>query len=248
MARRGNHKRAHHHGGAWKVAYADFVTAMMALFLVLWLTSQDTKIKDAVQRAFTNPYMSLTKASTGIIPSKDNEPTQGGKSLSGKSDSPSVLDMSILRRISEELLKSLPPEEEQQKTVDLELTHEGLRISIFDRARKPVFEPDSVQFTDYGKWVFSTLAWEIARRHSFQIELEGHSESGPPAGRPEYGRWEISADRANAVRRKLLTHGVLAGQIRKVAGFADTVPMPNRLATDEINRRVVVLLKVRQEK
>lgn len=237
-------KRHGHHGGSWKVAYADFVTAMMALFLVLWLTSQDEKIKEAVERAFRNPFASVTKESVGIIPNKNNPPTPRG---SGPADGASAIELTMLRKLNEDLLKSLKADAEDQdnKTVELEISPEGLRISIFDRSGKPIFDKQSTQFTGYGDWVFSTLAWEISRYKSFSVELEGHTDSGHSPVRSDYGDWEISADRANAARRKLIEHGVTSDQIRKVAGFADTVPMPNHPSRDEINRRVTVLLKVR---
>lgn len=124
------------------------------------------------------------------------------------------------------------------------MTAEGLLINVFDRSHKPIFEPQSVKFTPYGDWVFSTLAWEISRYHGFTVELAGHTDSGNPPIRAEYGDWEISANRANAVRRKLLEHGLSPGQITKVAGFADTMPMSGYDGTNEINRRVTVLLNV----
>ena len=241
-------KKHAHHGGAWKVAYADFVTAMMALFLVLWLTSQDEKIKEAVQRSFTNPFASITKESVGIIPNKDAKPVASNKS--GNFDSSSAVELAMLRRVSEDLLNALQKEDEpeEQRTTKLDLTSEGLKISIFDRSRRPIFKPQSAEFTAYGDWVMSTLAWQISQFASFSVELEGHTESGHPPLRPEYGDWEISSDRAAAARRKLIEHGVSAGQIRKVAGFADTIPMPNTQPEDESNRRITVMLKVRAPK
>ena len=237
-------KKGGHHGGAWKVAYADFVTAMMALFMVLWLTSQDQRIKEAVQRAFRNPFSSLTKDSVGVIPSKD---TQTVKSSSGNYDSSSAVELTMLRRLNQDLLKSLQSQEDDKSdnSVKLEMTPEGLSINVFDRSHKPIFEPQSVKFTPYGDWVFSTLAWEISRYNNLSVELEGHTESGHAALRPDYGDWEISADRANAVRRKLLEHGVTSNQVRKVAGYGATVPMPNVDMSDESNRRVTVLLNVK---
>ena len=233
-----------HHGGAWKVAYADFVTAMMALFMVLWLTSQDQRIKEAVERAFRNPFSSVTKDSVGIIPSKE---TQAVRSSSGNFDSASAVELTMLRRLNQDLLKSLQSQadEKEESAVKLDLTPDGLLINVFDRSHKPIFEPQSTKFTPYGEWIFSTLAWEISRYHNFAIELEGHTESGHPPVRQDYGDWEISTDRANAVRRSLLEHGVTSAQIRKVAGFGDTVPMPNEDAGSEINRRVTVMLNVR---
>src|SRR5262245_29575806 len=115
-------KHGGHHGGAWKVAYADFVTAMMALFLVLWLTSQDEKIKEAVQRSFTNPFASLTKESVGIIPNKDAKPIASSKS--GNFDSSSAVELAMLRRLSEDLIKALQKDQDppEQQTTKLELT------------------------------------------------------------------------------------------------------------------------------
>lgn len=240
-------KKHGHHGGAWKVAYADFVTAMMALFLVLWLTSQDEKIKEAVQRSFTNPFASLTKESTGIIPQKDTPSISRDKS--GNFDSSSAVELAMLRRMSEDLLKALQKEEESepedQQTLKLDITPEGLRISIFDRSRRPIFKSQSAEFTPYGDWVMSTLAWQISLYASFTVELEGHTESGRKPVRADYGDWEISADRASASRRKLIEHGVSVGQIRKVAGFGDTVPMAEVAPEDESNRRITVMLKIR---
>jgi chemotaxis protein MotB len=235
-------KKHAHHGGAWKVAYADFVTAMMALFLVLWLTAQDTRIKEAVERAFRNPFSSATKESMGIIPNKDVQATHEEK---GSFDSASAMQLELLRRITEDLAKMLQQDDDSQNSVKIAMTSDGLRINVYDRSTKPVFEGNSSEFTHYGDWVFSTLAWEISRYPTFAIELEGHTEMGSPARAENYGSWELSSDRANAARRKLLVHGVVATQIKKVAGLADTEPMPDADPKSEINRRVTVVLKVK---
>lgn len=237
-------KRHGHHGGAWKVAYADFVTAMMALFLVLWLTSQDEKIKEAVERSFKNPFSSLTKDSTGLIPSQDS--IQTVLSQRGNFDSASAVELNMLRQMSQDLMKAFQQQQdEDENPIKIEMVPEGVRINVFDRARQPIFQPDSPDFTEYGQWVFTTLAWQVSRYpRQFLLEIDGHTEAGrqPPA--PNYGNWEISADRANAARRLLETHGVKAAQVRKVAGYADTQPLPETDITDERNRRVGLLLRV----
>lgn len=217
----------------------------MALFLVLWLTSQDEKIKEAVERSFKNPFSSVTKESTGVIPMKD---TAAVKSTQGNFDSASAVELNMLRRLSQDLLKTLQDNNDNpdDSQVKMELTPEGLRITVFDLARRPIFGSDSPNFTEYGKWVFSSLAWEVARyTNHFQVELEGHTEQGHAPKDPAYGNWEISADRANSARRLLIDTGVTERQIRKVAGFADTKPMANHDSTDERNRRVAVLLKIK---
>jgi len=226
------------------VAYADFVTAMMALFMVLWLTSQDQKIKEAVERAFRNPFSSVTKESVGIIPSQEMQVIQNS---SGNFDSASAVELMMLRRLNQDLTQSLKgdAEEPEQSPVKLDITPEGLRINVFDRSNKPVFESQTTKLTSYGDWIFSTLAWEISRYKTFSVELEGHTEAGTPPPRPDYGDWELSADRATAVRRKLIEHGVNTSQIRKVAGFGGTTPMPDQDPVSEINRRVTVLLNIK---
>ncbi len=240
-------KKGHgHHGGAWKVAYADFVTAMMALFLVLWLVSQDQKIKEAVERSFRNPFASLTKQSTGIIPAETETMTVMARS--GNFDSASAVELNMLRKIAQDLTSMLQsnPEAAEQNSLDLEITPDGMRISVFDRNNKPIFEKGSAEFTPYGQWIFTTLAWQISRfTNNFNVELEGHTEKGGVYANSGYGAWELSVDRANASRRKLLEHDVQLNQIRKVAGFADTQPMPNLEPNSESNRRVAVLLKVK---
>src|ERR1051325_5441373 len=232
-----------HHGGSWKVAYADFVTAMMALFLVLWLTSQDTKIKEAIERAFRNPFSAATKESVGIIPNKDATALHQEK---GKFDSVSVLHLELLRRLTEDLAKLLQQDADNQESIRLETASDGMHINVFDRTHRPIFEPGTAQFTPYGAWIFSTLAWEIGRYPNFSVELNGHTESGLQPAREDYGDWELSAARANAARRKLLQHALALSQIHKVAGLGDTQPMDPAKPADEINRRVSVLLKVEE--
>ena len=235
-------KHADHHGGSWKVAYADFVTAMMALFLCLWLTSQDQKIKDAVERAFRNPFSSLTKESSGIIPNKDASSTYRQQ---GRFSSISALEIEAMHHLSEDLAKLFKDQDPNQTGVKIDITSEGLNINVFDRSQKPIFNPGTDVFTDYGSWVFSTLAWEIARYTHFRIELEGHTETTIENTGEGLNKWELSTERANAARRKIVEGGVTSAQICKISGFADTVPMPETAPTDEANRRVTVLIKIK---
>jgi chemotaxis protein MotB len=231
------------HGGSWKVAYADFVTAMMALFLVLWLTAQDTKVKEAIQRAFRNPFSSPTKESVGIIPNKDVQATHQEK---GNFDSASAANLELLKRLTEDLAKLLQQDPDGENSAKLDFTSDGLLINVFDRSHKPLFEPDSARFTEYGAWIFSTLAWEVGRYPTFAVELSGHTETGRQPIGAEYGDWELSVDRANAARRKLLEHGVGERQIFRVSGLGHTQPLDAEHPADEINRRVSVLLRVQE--
>ena len=237
-------KKGHgHHGGAWKVAYADFVTAMMALFLTLWLTAQDEKIKEAVERAFRHPFSSVTKESVGILPNKESTAV---KADGGNFDADSAIELKMLRRLNDDLLKILKNDiDEAEETVKLEMVGEGLRISIFDHARRAIFEPDTAQFTEYGRFVVEILAWQVALYKGFAVEVEGHTEQGFKPPKADYTSWELSSDRANTARRLLVDHGVNPPQIAKVAGYSDTMPMPHYPPTDESNRRVVVMLRLK---
>ena len=230
-----------HSGGSWKVAYADFITAMMALFLCLWLTSQDQKIKDAVERAFRNPFSSITKESTGIIPNKDASSTYKQQ---GRFTSISAIEIEAMHRLSEDLAK-LFHDQDGQGNVKIDVNSEGMSINVFDRSQKPIFVQGTAQFTEYGGWVFNTLAWEIARYTHFRIQLEGHTETETGDATEELRKWDLSTERANAARRKISEGGVTDAQICKVSGFADTVPMPETEATNEVNRRVTVQIKIK---
>src|SRR5207245_2708019 len=108
---------------------------------------------------------------------------------------------------------------------------------------KPIFEEDTDKLTDYGVWILTTLAWEISRVKSFSVEIEGHTERGHRFTSDRYGGWELSADRANSGRRKLLEHGVDVTQVKKVAGFADTTPLPGAPPESSVNRRITLLLR-----
>ena len=129
-------KKGGHHGGAWKVAYADFVTAMMALFMVLWLTSQDQRIKEAVERAFRNPFSSVTKDSVGVIPSKETQAVQEQRRkfrfrLGGGTDHAAPPQPGFAQ------IASQSSRERGRNPVKLDLTPDGLSINVFDRSHKP---------------------------------------------------------------------------------------------------------------
>ena len=224
------------------MAYADFVTAMMALFLCRLLAWQDVKIKEAVERAFRNPFSSVTKESVGLIPNKDMSATFQQQ---GHFQSVSAVEMETMRHLSEDLSKLLR-QNEDVTTIRIALTPEGLNIDIFDKAQKPIFQPGTPIFTDYGSWVFSTLAWEISRYPTFHVEIEGHTESKTDPGTQEHDKWDLSTERANAARRILTDSGVADRQVFKVSGFADTAPMAGYPPDAEINRRVTVLLKLKE--
>ncbi|MBI4661693.1 MAG: OmpA family protein, partial [Verrucomicrobia bacterium] len=149
------------------------------------------------------------------------------------------------RRINEDLLKVFLQNEEYRghRSLFMEITPDGLVISFLDLESHPFFEAGSAAFTPYGQWVFDTVAWEIARYPSAQIELEGHTEKNFKPVRDGSGSWELSSDWAHTARRRLLQNGVRESQILKVTGYGGTKPLKDRKPEDRSNRRVSLLIR-----
>lgn len=242
-------KKAAAHGGAWKVAYADFVTAMMALFMVLWISAQDQKILISTSRYFQSPFNSPMDASSGILPFDTNKPTNPQGEDSGQDrtlTSAREVDMQFLNSLAKDFFRLLHVDEDlADKPIDIQVTSDGLRVTLYDRARRPLFVENTAEFTEWGKFVMQSLAWLIDR-HQFRVVIEGHTREGLVMPKPEYTAWELSADRANASRRALTFYAVDNSLIERVTGFADTRPIPFQPPTSEANQRVTLSLTMRK--
>ncbi|HVW19591.1 MAG TPA: flagellar motor protein MotB [Opitutaceae bacterium] len=240
-------KAAAHHGGAWKVAYADFVTAMMALFMVLWISAQDKKILIATSRYFQSPFRSPMEDHSGVMPfNKDN--TSESKSDDTSTPKPAAenkaIDISFLNSVAADFYRLLHIDQDlQKKPIDIEVTSDGLRVTLFDRGKQPLFAENGADFTPWGKFVMQNLAWLIDR-HGFHVMIDGHTRSQLKLPRPDYGAWELSADRANAARRSLVYYAVDPQMIERVSGYADTKPLSGEPATSESNQRITLSLSL----
>lgn len=238
-------------GGAWKVAYADFVTAMMALFMVLWISAQDQKILIATSRYFQNPFNSPLDASSGVMDKDSRELTsKSGTGQDGGSDTQkpateaASIDLQFLNSLAKDFYRLLHVEEDlEEKPIDIQVTSDGMRITLFDRARKPLFKESSAEFTPWGDFVVQSLSWLIDR-HEFRVVIEGHTRKGLVLSNPDYGPWELSSDRANAARRALTHYAVAPGLIERVTGFADTRPVPFQAEDSESNQRITLSLSL----
>ncbi len=236
-------------GGAWKVAYADFVTAMMALFMVLWISSQDQKILIATSRYFQNPFNSPLKASSGVLEKDSNSlSSKNGSSNQAEATKAATeaadIDLQFLNSVAKDFYRLLNLDEDlQQKPIDIQVTSDGMRITLFDRARKPLFKGGVAEFTPWGDFVMQSLSWLI-ERHNFHVVIEGHTRKGLVMSDPAYGPWELSSDRANAARRALTHYAVSPGLIERVTGFADTRPVPFEPDDSESNQRVALSLSL----
>jgi chemotaxis protein MotB len=235
-------------GGAWKVAYADFVTAMMALFMVLWISAQDKKILIATSRYFQSPFISPFEDHSGLMPfNKENNSgsTQSDQNDSAGKERPSDLtkniELNFLNSVAADFKRLLHLDENlEQKPIDIQVTSDGLRLTLFDRPSKPLFEQDTTEFSEWGTFVLQGLAWMV-ERHQFRVTIDGHTRAGIPV-RADYSSWELSADRANAARRLLVHYAVAPGQIERVTGYADSRPMPAEKPEADSNQRIAISL------
>jgi chemotaxis protein MotB len=240
-------KKEAHHGGAWKVAYADFVTAMMALFMVLWISAQDKKILIATSRYFQNPFKAALEATAGVMPFDTNKTSKdaGNDEASGHStDSDKRIELTMLNSLAKDLYRQLHLDDNlANKPVDVEVTSDGLRVTLFDHPTKPIFKPNTAEFTEWGKFLMQNLAWMI-ERNKFHVVIDGHTRSGVTYARSDFGPWELSAECANAARRALTYYAVSPSKIERVSGLADTDSLPGLAPDAEANQRVTLSLSM----
>jgi len=244
-----------HHGGAWKVAYADFVTAMMALFMVLWICAQDKKILLSTSQYFQSPFRSPLTANSGVMPyertpnrSDDSSKQDNATGEDHPSDANKQIELSFLNAAAADFYRLLHIDEDlAKKPIDVEVTSDGLRVTLYDRAKKPLFSEDGAAFTEWGRFVMQNLAWLIDR-HKFYVTIDGHTRANMVFKRDDYSAWELSVDRANASRRSLVYYAVDPGKIERVTGYADTVPLPGEAPASEANQRITISLTLEAQR
>jgi chemotaxis protein MotB len=220
---------AGHHGGAWKVAYADFVTAMMALFIVLWLLSSSDQVKKAVAGYFRDP--TGRSAENGSGQSGVNENIGIGKD-----------DMGKLKEKLEAAIRQTPNVAKLKDQVQMTVTGEGLRIELLESAVSTFFESGSAQPTPQGQEMLNLLADQLGKLPN-KLSVEGHTDSKPYLSSNGYSNWELSTDRANAARKLIQQSGVRADQVADVRGFADQRLRKPDDPTSPSNRRVSIVVK-----
>jgi chemotaxis protein MotB len=239
------------HGGAWKVAYADFVTAMMALFIVLWIMSQSQTIRLNVAQYFKNP--GLLPGATGLLETSDmggEMPTPGH---SQELQTPAPIHPEVSRASSDrgtleevkkrltEVIAQLPELSRLKDQVALEITNEGLRIELLDQESSHFFDIGSATLKPETQELLKLMAQELGKIPN-HITIEGHTDSRPYGGK-DYTNWELSADRANAARRIMEEAGVQKGQITSVRGCADRQLRNQEDPMDVQNRRVSIIVR-----
>lgn len=243
--RRVKKKKGHgggHHGGAWKVAYADFVTAMMALFLVLWLVSQaDTKMKQAIASYFRNPGVFDSQAG-GVLagPKKQSkEPTE----LTSKDEEQQLFGMASLLQQQFSTRPELGKYKDQMR---IEMTEQGVRIQILDSADKVSFDSGRAELTAGAEVILAEIAKAICELPN-PLLIGGHTDRRLFPADSLYTNWELSSDRANAARRALEKGCVKPEQIRRIVGYADTELLVPEDPYATANRRIsITVLRINE--
>jgi len=217
------------HGGAWKVAYADFVTAMMALFIVLWLLNSSKEIQVAVGGYFKDPNGTAKKV---------------GSSQSGSGENFTLTkdNMPQLKDQLQKAIRKMNNFEQLKKQIEITVTAEGLRIELLESAAGTFFDSGSSHPNASGKELLVMLAQELQNLPN-TISIEGHTDSKPFAGVGNYSNWELSTDRANAARRLMQDSGIRHDQVSQVRGFADQNLRKKDDPEDPSNRRITILVQ-----
>jgi chemotaxis protein MotB len=218
-----------HHGGAWKVAYADFVTAMMALFIVLWLLNSSKKIQEAVGGYFRDP--SGTSKNIGT-----------NKRGSDESVALTKDDMPKLKDQLEQHIRQMSNFEQLKNQIEMTVTSDGLRIELLETANGTFFNLGSPEPSDNGKELLLLLAQQLGKLPN-QLSIEGHTDSKPYLGKKEYSNWELSTDRANAARRLMQADGLRGNQVSQVRGYADQMLRKPDDPLNPSNRRFSVIVQ-----
>ena len=239
-----------HHGGAWKVAYADFVTAMMAFFLVMWLVSQDEVVKYNVAGYFNDPASWGKEGKNSIL--------EGGASILPSSHAPlprQQREIEAARKTLEktgntikEALQGIPDFESINEHLRIEMTPEGLRIQLIEAASTTddssyFFDLGSPYLSETGAAILSVIAANLGKLEH-RIVIEGHTDSRKYTYNQKYSNWELSADRANSSRKLMEERGLYEGQVFEIRGYAANRPMIKENPLDARNRRIAILMLV----
>jgi chemotaxis protein MotB len=196
-----------HHGGAWKVAYADFVTAMMSLFIVLWLLNSSKQVQEGVGGYFKDPTGNSKKVGSKLAGSGENFTLT-------KDNMPQLKDQLELK------IRQMDSFDKLKNHIEMTVTSDGLRIELLESASGTFFESGRPELNANGREMLVALSQELAKLPN-KISIEGHTDSKPYASSGNYTNWELSTDRANAARRLMQASGVGPGQVTQVRGFAD---------------------------
>ncbi|MDR7343766.1 chemotaxis protein MotB [Pantoea alhagi] len=240
-----------HHGGSWKIAYADFMTAMMAFFLVMWLiTSTTPQQRQSIAEYFQVPLKvalsqgNQSSLSESVIPGGGSDIVQkeGEVNRSTPRDNADIKRLKRARDRLTNMIQTDPRLNNFQSNLRMQLTENGLLIQIIDSQDRPMFKLGSKELEGYLKGIFEALV-PVINQLPNRISLTGHTDSIPYVhGDTGYSNWELSADRANASRRALIAAGLGSNKFLRVIGTADSMVLDNEAPDSPINRRISILV------
>lgn len=222
------------HGGAWKVAYADFVTAMMALFIVLWLMNSSKQIQVAVGGYFKDP--------TGTAKMVGTNQTGSGENFTVSKD-----NMAKLKEQLTTVIRQVTNFDKLKSQIEMTVTSEGLRIELLESEKGTFFDSGRPDPNANGRELLITLARELGKVPN-KLSLEGHTDAQPYAGIANYSNWELSTDRANASRRLMQQNGLRDDQVAEIRGFADQRLRNPKNPADPANRRISLIVRYLEQK
>lgn len=258
-----------HHGGAWKIAYADFVTAMMAFFLLMWLLGSTSKYeRQGIEDYFNTPLSTLLGAnSDGAGTARSSVTNGGGHDLSdtrdgngnapqkqavshaaaapGDAQKTSATDTARLQQLKEQLtalIEQKPQLKAFKDQIRISVTDEGLRIEVVDSLNRPMFPTGSAKLEDYAYEILLQIGGALNDVDN-RVSVAGHTDSIPySGGLAGYSNWELSSERANAARRALVAGHLREDKLLQVRGLADVLPLDRAKQDSPVNRRISILV------
>ena len=260
-------KKVHggHHGGSWKIAYADFVTAMMTFFMLMWLLSMLNKAQlEGISEYFKNPNNKsdqqaietkdktkdalAAKESSGMASNinvdknknKDNDKNKEKEKEKKKQDSKMMITADQIKKDLEKSINQNPILSQYKSALNIKVTNQGLKIELKDLKDKPMFSNGKTDFADYAKVILDWLAPTL-NKYPNRVMVVGHTDS-KPLNRKDYTNWELSTDRASSTRRTLVDYGMDDRKIVRVVGVGDTDKLEKTQPDDPANRRIVLIV------
>lgn len=231
-------KKSHkHHGGSWKIAYADFVTAMMAFFLLMWLLSMLNKYQlQGVAEYFKDPAAEPKMMQTNEKPKQ--KIVQKVFPISAEDQ---IKQLKKIKADLENKVNKDPTLSQYKNQLNFIITSDGLKIVLKDLENKPMFSKGDINFEDYAEKIVGWLSNEL-NAYPNRVMVIGHTDSYQYNNDGSYTNWELSADRANATRRVLVNHGMSPDKVIRVVGMADTDTLDNKTKLDPSNRRIEIII------
>ena len=253
IVKKGGKGHAGHHGGAWKVAYADFVTAMMAFFLVMWLIAQSAKVKESVQAYFRDPVGFNEKVKAGLMKGSGMSVIPGPGAANPEQAVKESFEETQKRLMTEaadrlkQELESTPEFSSLEASIDIHVTKEGLLVELLESEKANFFSVGSANLASETSKILAKIAEEFGKFDN-RVTIYGHTDARPYSAKNGYTNWELSADRANSARKVMERSGLYEGQVLSVSGFADQKLRNKEDPFDVTNRRISILLVNKEAK